>query len=353
MTAPPMRENREPGAIAPFTIAGARHDSAEARIVSGAPTASAIGRPTMTVELPEVPPQTVAQWRRVVDLVAGLARVPAVLVMRTGLPQNTVLVSSGMDGNACEVGGGESNESLFHHGACENDGERVVDDVTRDLVGTVGEDPDHGVSCWIGYPLKWPGGELFGTIHVLNRKRHKNARLVLEGLQTVADIIESSLHSLGAVAERQRMEKRVEACTRELAKADNALRVLLSTAESARVEHGENILQHINTLVIPYVEKLSQFLHADHPGRVHLDLVETNLKSLTSSLSSRMTLEFQKLTAVEVEVAQLVLHGRSSKEIAKTLQRSTSTVSYHRKNIRAKLGLGRNEHLRAYLHSIR
>ena len=105
--------------------------------------------------------------------------------------------------------------------------------------------------------------------------------------------------------------------------------------------------------MIPHVEKLARLVGADGAEREYLDLVEANLGTLTSSLSSRLTLEFQKLTATEFEIAQLVMRGKSTKDIAVTLSRSTSTIDFHRNNIRAKLGLRRNQNLHAYLHSAR
>ena len=47
----------------------------------------------MTTVLPEIPPETLAEWQRVVDLTARLARVPASLIMRTERPTHTVLVT--------------------------------------------------------------------------------------------------------------------------------------------------------------------------------------------------------------------------------------------------------------------
>ena len=47
----------------------------------------------MTTVLPEIPPETLAEWQRVVDLTARLARVPASLIMQTERPTHTVLVT--------------------------------------------------------------------------------------------------------------------------------------------------------------------------------------------------------------------------------------------------------------------
>ena len=54
----------------------------------------------MTTVLPE----TLAEWQRVVDLTARLARVPASLIMRTERPKHTVLVTSRTEGNPYDVG---------------------------------------------------------------------------------------------------------------------------------------------------------------------------------------------------------------------------------------------------------
>ena len=319
----------------------------------------------MTSGLPEILPETVANWQRVVDLVARLARVPASLVMRTEFPRHTVFVSSRTEGNPYDVGREyELNESLYCHGVFENDGELVVEDATRDPVWAENADLDHGMSFYVGYPLKWPDGERFGTICILDRRRNEHALLFREGLQAFAGVIETNLCSLVEITKRrrleaalqrsnERLEERVAERTSELEEANTALRVLLSTAESAQREHGERLLQQIDILVFPHIEKLSRCLAPDEAASKYLDLVEANLRSLTSSHSSRMTLEFQKLTAMETEVAQFVMRGNSTKDIAATLSRSTSTIDFHRNNIRAKLGLKRKQNLRTYLCSIR
>jgi DNA-binding CsgD family transcriptional regulator len=56
------------------------------------------------------------------------------------------------------------------------------------------------------------------------------------------------------------------------------------------------------------------------------------------------------LTPTEREVAQMVLRGMTTKEIARALSRGASTVDFHRMNIRHKLGLaGSGQGLRALL----
>ena len=318
----------------------------------------------MTV-LPEIPPQTIANWQRVVDLVARLAHVPAALIMRTELPKHSVLVSSRTEGNPYGVGREyELNDALYCYGVFENDGELVVEDALRDPDWSDNADLDHGMSFYIGYPLKWPCGELFGTICVLDRHRNEHALVFREGLQAFAGVIEANLRSLMEIAERERleaalqqsldqMEQRVVERTRDLEEANTALRVLVANVEKSQLDHNELILRQINTLVMPHLSSLRRFVDADSGAREYLALAESNLESLTSSLSSKIALAFEPLTSTEVEIAQLIMRGKTTKEIASTLSRATTTIDFHRSNIRTKLGLKRHENLRTYLLSIR
>ena len=116
---------------------------------------------------------------------------------------------------------------------------------------------------------------------------------------------------------------------------------------------GTELLQQINTLVLPHVAKLARLVERDSAAVEYVHLIETNLQTLTSSLASKMARVFQALTATEADVAHLVMRGLTTKDIAATLSRAPSTIDFHRNNIRGKLGVERRVTLRAYLLSIR
>ena len=105
--------------------------------------------------------------------------------------------------------------------------------------------------------------------------------------------------------------------------------------------------------MLPHVAKLARLVERDRAAGEYVCLIETNLTTLTSSLSSRMARVFQALTATEADVAHLVMRGLTTKDIAATLSRAPSTIDFHRNNIRGKLGVERRVTLRTYLLSIR
>ena len=253
------------------------------------PAALVIGTAAVTTVLPEIPPETLAEWQRAVDLTARLARVPASLIMRTERPTHTVLVSSRTEGNPYDVGREyDLNALLYCQGVFDNDGELVVEDATHDPVWAANEDLADGMRFYIGYPLKWPSGEVFGTICVLDRERNDHALLFREGLQAFAGVVEANLRSLVEIAERRRLEtalqhsldqtaRQVVERTRELQDANTALRVLLGNVEQSNEARNEQLLQQINTLVLPHVAKLARLVERDRAAVEYVRLIETHL----------------------------------------------------------------------------
>ncbi len=314
---------------------------------------------------PDIPKHVMDRWQRVVDLIADLANVPAGLIMRTLAPDHFVFVTSRTENNPYEVGRGfELQPKLYCQGVISNDGELVVEDAACDPHWVDNPDMDHGMSFYIGYPLKWPDGTLFGTICVLDRKNNRRALQFRNGLLEFCNVIEADLAMLEEVDLRKRLEStlqetldqleaRVEKRTDALQEANGALRVLVSQMESTRADHDEQMLRQIKGFVMPHVQKLRQAISPDSPAFAHLDLLESSLKSISSDLSDSLTNAFEVLTPTEIEIAQMIMSGRSTKEIARIMARGTSTIDFHRNNIRKKLGVtDRGLNLRTHLMSL-
>ena len=67
-------------------------------------------------------------------------------------------------------------------------------------------------------------------------------------------------------------------------------------------------------------------------------MVDTNLRDIVSPFLHSLAALNMSLTPQEIEVANMVRSGKSSKEIAEVLNLSVSGVDFHRKRLRSKLG---------------
>lgn len=139
---------------------------------------------------------------------------------------------------------------------------------------------------------------------------------------------------------------------KDLQEANIALKVLLRQRESDKQNLEETVLTNIKGLVFPFIEKL-KIAPLRPKDKAMVELIETHLNEIISPMLNRLTHANIFLTPQEIQVAALVKDGKSSKEIAEILVVAETTVHFHRKNLRKKLGLkNKNANLRSYLLSL-
>lgn len=151
------------------------------------------------------------------------------------------------------------------------------------------------------------------------------------------------------IAERKRIEEELRLKTETLMETNVALKVLLKQVEEGRKEFEAQILSNTRKLVLPYIGKLKSRLSSNQDIAL-LDLIESNLNQITSSFLRNLKLSYYKLTPREIEIAALVLEGKSIKEIAELLNVTTRTVEFYRNSLREKLDLkNKKTNLRSHL----
>jgi DNA-binding CsgD family transcriptional regulator len=152
--------------------------------------------------------------------------------------------------------------------------------------------------------------------------------------------------------ELRKRETELETQANELEELNTALRVLLKRRDQDREELEEKILFNVKELVAPYVERLkSSGLDASQTTSV--SILESNLHDIVSPFAYHLSSKYLGLTPTEIQIANLVKQGMTTKEIAETLNSSHRTVEFHRKNIRKKMGIvNRKVNLRSHLLSM-
>ncbi len=136
----------------------------------------------------------------------------------------------------------------------------------------------------------------------------------------------------------QEKEQKLEGQSQHLEEVNTALKVLLEHREEEKKKLEENILSNVQKLIFPYIEKLENS-RLDDKNKTYVDIMRSNLKELISPFGNKLSSKYSILTSTEIQVADLIKHGRTSKEIASLLNVSPKAISFHRGNIRKKLGL--------------
>lgn len=156
-----------------------------------------------------------------------------------------------------------------------------------------------------------------------------------------------------AERELKKSENELRQKTLHLEEANTALKVLLKHRQEDQTLIEERVVSNVKKLVLPYVEKL-RVLKLSEAQADQLDIIEENLKEIISPFLQNLTVEHYDLTPREIQIAHLVKEGKTTKEIAQLLNISSTAVDFHRKNIRAKLGIKSDKiNLRSFLLSMR
>ncbi len=154
---------------------------------------------------------------------------------------------------------------------------------------------------------------------------------------------------LGAdITDRRRTAEalaRSEAILREKSEAlerhNVALRVIMDQRRSDLEGHKRIVADGLEQLVFPILDRLATAF-ADRPEAALLDVARQTLNDIAGAPVevSGEALDYpQGLSRREHEVLQLVRAGKTTDEIARALFLSPATVTFHRGNIRRKLGL--------------
>jgi DNA-binding NarL/FixJ family response regulator len=153
-------------------------------------------------------------------------------------------------------------------------------------------------------------------------------------------------------AETRAAVKALDLKSRSLEEANTALKVLLQHRDEDKATLEDQVLVNVRKLVLPYIENLKH-LRLDEKQMAQLRIIEENVRGIVSPFLHRMTSTYLDLTPREIEVANLVKEGKTTKEITDILNISATAVDFHRKNLRAKFGIkSKKTNLMAFLSSL-
>ena len=222
---------------------------------------------------------------------------------------------------------------------------------------------------------------------VRGRAEHDASGWVRRMIGSATDITRLREVELALEQARQRLEERVRVRTRELQEANEtlraairekvagakalkqneaelklktakledlntALRVLLRKLDREKAAMEEKIAADLRDLVHPYLKKLGE-KSTNRETRALVTILENHLRAIVSPFCRQLTSPAINLTPAELNVANMVKSGQSTRQIAAALDLAYKTVETHRLNIRRKLGLtGRGINLRTCLMSM-
>jgi PAS domain S-box-containing protein len=147
-----------------------------------------------------IPADALRKWQRIVDLLANIMRVPSAVVTKLEPPYHThyrVLVSSNSKGNPFPVDESFSLDiGTFCETVIKNREPLLVANALEDDQWKLAPEIQVGMVSYLGFPVLWPDGRVFGTICVLDDKANRYSDLYQEVLFHCRDVLQADLQTL-------------------------------------------------------------------------------------------------------------------------------------------------------------
>ncbi len=147
-------------------------------------------------------------------------------------------------------------------------------------------------------------------------------------------------------------ETELKRMSNDLAEAHTTLKVLLDRTNIEKAEFADLVISNLKHGVFPYLYKLMDG-PLDDMAREYLGLIESHLREIASPFSKSLSSVNREITPAEIQIADLIREGKTTKEISAMLNLSEKEIEFHRNNIRKKLGLNNKKiNLKRYLSSL-
>lgn len=161
---------------------------------------------------PQVVDTVFQKWQDLLDVVVKLVQVPSGLIMKLNESTIEVFQKSSNEENPYEVG---EEADLVYGLYCETvigkQQHLIVPDATMSSLWKVNNpDIDLNMISYIGLPVNWPDGEVFGTVCLLDSKENNYSSIYIDLINQVKQFVESDLRILVANQKLEESNKELQ-----------------------------------------------------------------------------------------------------------------------------------------------
>jgi PAS domain S-box-containing protein len=145
----------------------------------------------------DIPSDVLEKWQDIVDLLAEIIHVPSALVMKVEPPNIKVFLSSKSEGNPYERDEVACLDTgLYCETVMKTRQLLLVPDALHEEAWKSNPDIKLGMISYMGFPVSWPDGQVFGTICVLDNKNNEYSELYRRFLLQCRDVLQADLRAL-------------------------------------------------------------------------------------------------------------------------------------------------------------
>ena len=184
----------------------------------------------------EIADEIVDTWQSIVDTVAEIVNVPSALIMKVDDPYIEVFRASESSNNPYEAGAREHLAGLYCERVIKTRKKLLVPNALKNKKWNKNPDIKLGMISYLGFPLLWPDGEVFGTICVLDSKENKYEKRYEKLMVRFKELVEAHLALLYKnLADRKGLENILNNLTEGIIAHDKKRQILFFNRAAEKI----------------------------------------------------------------------------------------------------------------------
>lgn len=183
-----------------------------------------------------IPSSFIDKWQRFVDVISDLLSLPSVMINRLDPPELEIFRSCNNPNNPFPSGTRMAASGVYCESAAITRHKVKVVDARKDPQWVNSPTAKTGIYAYLGYPVFWPDGEVFGTICAVDTKENKWGKRYETILKSFKDAIETHLALVDTIETLTRKNEELKQALREV----KTLRGLLPICASCKKIRDDN-----------------------------------------------------------------------------------------------------------------
>jgi GAF domain-containing protein len=184
-----------------------------------------------------IPQQIVEIWQQIVNVISELIAVPSVMINRLQPPELEVFRSNSSPDNPFPSGTRMQMAGVYCATAAAQRRKLQVEDARQDPEWADSTTAQAGIFAYLGFPLCWPNGDVFGTLCAVDIKGNKWGQRYESLLHTFKDAIEAHLALLVTMEHLDKKNQELERALGEV-KTLRGLMPICAACKNIRDDKG-------------------------------------------------------------------------------------------------------------------
>ncbi len=163
-----------------------------------------------------IPEKTENKWQKIVNIMAEVLKVPSAIITRIKPPEIEVVSSAEKKENPYKEGDTVELANHYCEAVVKTKKHLEIHNAKKLERWKDAPEIEYGIISYLGYPIKWPGGEIFGTICILDSKSNEYGKIYHLLVQEFKELVETHLKMVNMIKELKEKNDQLKKTLKEV-----------------------------------------------------------------------------------------------------------------------------------------